>query len=991
MSDLSAACRNRRRKDPECPVEPAELVLRPGAARLPKESDDATCERCGMGKFGPSCCRRGGSWFGLCGKDAPHSFRDGFRACNELSCPVCGRVRAGNGDIDINCCHGGGSWAGRCGPPTQGWAFTWKDGFRLCNNMSLTPEPEAVHDGPFVPLSIGTEQAEGAHTETDATYLDRPPLLLHPSESQLRIYYISLKPRPEAKARLAQLVGGRIEASRQAVVRGVRAADALRTAGVPVQNADAIFGEQAKEPEFLAALGCTLSHLRTAQRALSDGAEPALVLEEDAVLDLEPFWLLKRLDTLVAALPSEWQAVQLAMLATPKDWSQLRLGWQAAQKTWRTSALMLKADYFWGTAAYLLHPRGMRALVKRYALATGGMKALVSNGSEALADGGVAGSDTRSRGWQLGTSNVRCVKADTCVLFPALAAPAVYVAVPPLFTTSERVRSSIEGHDEGQQKEVHLMSRMQSLDLAAEAHRESLIQHGGAPCVDHRFSRTRPSFEAGPEGHPPRYVLRRSRAAPAVLELRPAGELALFSRVAGFAPCGTWHASGPSLQLVWTNRTELRFCPQRSSEGDYVLAESANSSAAVLSSMTDAVQLTTLAPPAVGTKTPAGTSLGFKFWLHDHSSMDWEALLACLPDWDRSMDSQNSAEVWLLRQLQQHPNRTNRWQDAKVVVLPLMLKTSLQAASCLNSTHRLRLQRAISGMQAHPAYQRARGHDHLVLFNYWDAWAAIGPRGSFARRAFENVTVGWHETHEVAWGMANHRHVGKCQVNLPYVEPPQCAVLTESALLKAQRPTPLFFAGAGNDFDTEGPDKCPNVYNHSIRVRRALFDLEGSVPGAVLRRMPHNLRHCNESASCQSEFKRRTAEDMARARFCAVATGDTPTTGRLYDAISCLCVPLLLADDLQLPFPTTHPVPAASFGLRVSEARFLASPQSTIADVLANADFGELQKGLLRARRALSYRAVGSRVATLALREAWATCLRQDRSYARPPSEVAKC
>ena len=33
--------------------------------------------------------------------------------------------------------------------------------------------------------------------------------------------------------------------------------------------------------------------------------------------------------------------------------------------------------------------------------------------------------------------------------------------------------------------------------------------------------------------------------------------------------------------------------------------------------------------------------------------------------------------------------------------------------------------------------------------------------------------------------------------------------------------------------------------------------------------------------------------------------GDTPSTGRLYDAISCLCVPLIVVDDLELPFLTT--------------------------------------------------------------------------------------
>ena len=57
----------------------------------------------------------------------------------------------------------------------------------------------------------------------------------------------------------------------------------------------------------------------------------------------------------------------------------------------------------------------------------------------------------------------------------------------------------------------------------------------------------------------------------------------------------------------------------------------------------------------------------------------------------------------------------------------------------------------------------------------------------------------------------------------------------------------------------------------------------------------------------------------------------------------------------------------------------------------ARRDYAALQQRLLRARRALAYRAAGSRVATLALREAWATCLSQTHSRARSPSEVAKC
>ena len=33
-------------------------------------------------------------------------------------------------------------------------------------------------------------------------------------------------------------------------------------------------------------------------------------------------------------------------------------------------------------------------------------------------------------------------------------------------------------------------------------------------------------------------------------------------------------------------------------------------------------------------------------------------------------------------------------------------------------------------MASHPAYHRRSGHDHVALFNYWDAWGAYGERGT---------------------------------------------------------------------------------------------------------------------------------------------------------------------------------------------------------------------------------------------------------------------
>ena len=121
----------------------------------------------------------------------------------------------------------------------------------------------------------------------------------------------------------------------------------------------------------------------------------------------------------------------------------------------------------------------------------------------------------------------------------------------------------------------------------------------------------------------------------------------------------------------------------------------------------------------------------------------------------------------------------------------------------------------------------------------------------------------------------------------------------------------------------------------------------------------------------------------------------------MYDAIACLCVPLIVVDDLQLPFPhVAAAVPADAYGVRLREAQLLADPMSAVrralmasggTDGAGDAGWAELQAGLLRTRRGLAYRRPGSLVASLALREAWSSCVHSAKSGARPPATVAKC
>ena len=639
------------------------------------------------------------------------------------------------------------------------------------------------------------------------------------------------------------------------------------------------------------------------------------------MLDLLPLWVTPPLPQLVATLPGQWEAVQLAMIATNTEWDELRAAWQVASGAF-ASAPLLRQDFYWSSAAYLLHPRGARRLLRQYAAeavatdevevaeevvadgqamdeegASGAKGLLVvaqaepaarsPNGSLAATPPEPRAAHKRSpngRRWRLGLQTVRCVKADVCVLYPALSAQHVFVATPPLFT--ERAASStIRGHDTGVQKEVHRSSRLQSLDFAAEAYRRqleaneagaprylpdgsmdssaaigtmdgaadgsvdddqmpplSLAASCGAPAglrrpPDTGIGALRRALDTGMsagvgvgsgagDGLELVYILRRPGNEPIeVVRLEPQGRVSRLVKRARYEAAGRWHSEGRALLIRWTERGQTEgsagevqpqpqpqprtwtrtqtqapplqldvetashplaevFCLRERVDGSHAFelrplpaepsavgssrVESSQagpshtgtdahrhppirsspplaSSTTVLTpllphpgahwpwapgpldpaplppsgahwhasvSATPAASSTASTASASATAAPAAAtasedfSVGFRFWIHEARALWWRPYLQCTPEWDTGLDSQNSAEVWLLEQLLAHPNRTHSWQEADVVVLPLLPKTSLHAGWCLGSDHAARLAQALTAMASHPAYAR---------------------------------------------------------------------------------------------------------------------------------------------------------------------------------------------------------------------------------------------------------------------------------------------
>lgn len=74
-------------------------------------------------------------------------------------------------------------------------------------------------------------------------------------------------------------------------------------------------------------------------------------------------------------------------------------------------------------------------------------------------------------------------------------------------------------------------------------------------------------------------------------------------------------------------------------------------------------------------------------------------------------------------------------------------------------------------------------------------------------------------------------------------------------------------------------------------VREKLWDLLVEVPGVIM-----------EEGFPNATGREQSIKGMSSSEFCLHPAGDTPTSCRLFDAIQSLCIPVIVSDDIELPF-----------------------------------------------------------------------------------------
>lgn len=111
-----------------------------------------------------------------------------------------------------------------------------------------------------------------------------------------------------------------------------------------------------------------------------------------------------------------------------------------------------------------------------------------------------------------------------------------------------------------------------------------------------------------------------------------------------------------------------------------------------------------------------------------------------------------------------------------------------------------------------------------------------------------------------------------------------------------KRPTLLYFKGA----------------KHRHRgglVREKLWDLLVNEPGVIM-----------EEGFPNATGKEQSIKGMRTSEFCLHPAGDTPTSCRLFDAIQSLCIPVIVSDNIELPFEGMVDYSEFSVFIAVSDA-----------------------------------------------------------------------
>lgn len=303
--------------------------------------------------------------------------------------------------------------------------------------------------------------------------------------------------------------------------------------------------------------------------------------------------------------------------------------------------------------------------------------------------------------------------------------------------------------------------------------------------------------------------------------------------------------------------------------------------------------------------------------------------------------------IWI-ELISKHPWRTFDPEKAKIFIIPAMVgfRTNQPRLSCGGKTQDRILDDMAKQLLTEPTFIKNQGIDHLIVSSHFKLrnnakWRLMSE--NFLRVTRQIKFANFEILHN-----RNYNHKGsriwpelwKCSLVVPYVDNsllnrPEITNSQRQKILTydawKQRHYDLFFIGGldGRTSYKARLDINQGLNSHNL-FRDFKFIYAASKSKSLGKTTEAMKNPCNQTkcettncANCLAtdSMKSKYVNYLVDSKFALVIHGDTPSTSRLYDAISSGAIPIIVSSDLYIEgLPFIDKVPFYDFCFFINES-----------------------------------------------------------------------
>ncbi|CAK7348256.1 unnamed protein product [Dovyalis caffra] len=279
-----------------------------------------------------------------------------------------------------------------------------------------------------------------------------------------------------------------------------------------------------------------------------------------------------------------------------------------------------------------------------------------------------------------------------------------------------------------------------------------------------------------------------------------------------------------------------------------------------------------------------------------------------IPPYPGGLNLQHSVEYWLTLDLLASNTskvgtalRVQNSSQADIIFVPFFSSLSYNRHSKLHGKEKVSVNNMLQGrlvqfLMARDEWKRFGGKDHLIVAHHPNSM--LHARKKLGSAMFVLADFGRYPV-EIA-------NIGK-DIIAPYKHVVRTFSSGESAQFD-DRPILMHFQGAIYRKDYA----CPQIHyladeNSNSWSRRRIFQIKFErLWGAIRQELYYLLKDEKDVhfkfGTYRGDGINKAGQGMASSKFCLNIAGDTPSSNRLFDAIASHCVPVIISDDIELPF-----------------------------------------------------------------------------------------